>query len=235
MHAPSDAITLTVGIPYISKSMDMKNRKGMLSTARSEGFGDLRSSALFTLYKKNGHQMHASIGARLPTGKIDQTNNAGAVLGYGMQLGSGSIGLLPGITYLGQTQALSWGAQLKGAFPLGNNNRGYRLGNASEANVWAGAIVHPLISIGTHIQSKWNNAIQGKDADLTAAKSPGNDPILQASSETNLGLGINYLGNHGFLKGHRIAIEWLTPITQTKKGIHLKKDSMIVAGWQHTL
>jgi hypothetical protein len=234
MHAPNDVVTLMVGIPYISKSMDMKNQMGILSTARSEGFGDLKASALVTLYKKNGHQVHASIGASLPTGKIDHTDSNGQVLGYGMQLGSGSIGVLPGITYLGQTQALSWGAQLKGAFPMGNNNRGYRLGNASEANVWAGAIVHPSLSIGAHIQSKWNNAIQGKDADLNAAMSPGNDPSLHASSQTNIGLGINYLGRHGGLKGHRIAIEWLTPINQYKKGIHLKKDSMIVAGWQHS-
>ncbi|MBL6723062.1 MAG: transporter [Candidatus Margulisbacteria bacterium] len=234
MHAPSDTITLMVGIPYISKSMGMKNRMGMLSNARSQGFGDLKASGLITLYKKKGHQVHASIGASLPTGKIDQTNAEGKIMGYGMQLGAGSIGVLPGITYLGQTQGLSWGAQLKGAFPLGSNERGYRLGNASEANVWAGAIVHPSLSIGAHIQSKWNNAIQGKDADLNAAMSPGNDPSLHASSQTNMGLGINYLGRHGGLKGHRIAIEWLTPINQYKKGVHLKKDSMIVAGWQHS-
>ena len=45
------------------------------------------------------------------------------ILGYGMQLGSGTWDFHPAITYLGQTENYSYGAQLGGA-RIGDNDQG---------------------------------------------------------------------------------------------------------------
>ena len=47
-----------------------------------------------------------------------------ANFGYGMQLGSGTWDFHPAITYLGQTENYSYGAQLGGILRIGDNDQG---------------------------------------------------------------------------------------------------------------
>ncbi len=75
-----------------------------------------------------------------PTGSIDKKDDtpmgSNQQLPYPMQLGSGTFDLLPGITYLGQHNDISWGAQVSGVIRLGENDRDYRLGNRFDATAW---------------------------------------------------------------------------------------------------
>ena len=53
-----------------------------------------------------------------------------------MQLGSGTYDLLPGLTYLGQSDEWSWGVQTIETLRLGRNDEGYTLGDNLMATGW---------------------------------------------------------------------------------------------------
>ncbi len=69
--------------------------------------------------------MHLKLGLNLPTGSIDEKDSMSRILGYGMQLGSGTYDFEPAITYLAQTENYSYGAQLGGILRIGENDQDY--------------------------------------------------------------------------------------------------------------
>jgi len=143
MYAPTDNLTLMAMVNYISNDMTMVNPMGVRAEMNSEGFGDLSIGALFKLYETEASSLHAGINVIAPTGSTDETGTMMAgmtpiTLPYGMQLGSGTWGLKPSLSYLGQEGNLSWGAQATATIYLGENDNDYRLGNRIEGNLWAG-------------------------------------------------------------------------------------------------
>ena len=112
MHAISDKWTLMGMLNYLDNDMDMDMgamKMVMKSSAKSSGFGDIKFSGLYDLASwDNGRRVHLNVGISAPTGSIDE-KSADDILGYGMQLGSGTWDFLPAITLLGQTDNYSWG------------------------------------------------------------------------------------------------------------------------------
>src|SRR5882724_12256296 len=92
--------------------MNHVTRDGFRFTETSEGLGDLQLRGLYTVYAREGfrHRFLLNAGISIPTGSIDEKDfgpdrSLGrARLEYPMQLGSGTVDLLPGLTYLGQTE-----------------------------------------------------------------------------------------------------------------------------------
>ena len=79
----------------------------------------LKIGGLYDLARwQDGRRAHLSLGLSAPTGSIDEKSGANTV-GYGMQLGSGTWDFHPAITYLGQTENYSYGAQLGGVLESG--------------------------------------------------------------------------------------------------------------------
>ena len=73
------------------------------------------------------------------------------IVGYGMQLGSGTWDFHPAITYLGQTENYSYGAQLGGILRIGDNDQGYTLGNRVEATLWGARKITDSLSASIKI------------------------------------------------------------------------------------
>lgn len=48
-----------------------------------------------------------------------------------MQLGSGTVSVMPGVTYLGQAVPWGWGAEFIPTVRIGRNSNGYRLATAT--------------------------------------------------------------------------------------------------------
>ena len=129
MHAISDKLTVMGMVNYLENDMDMKMTSGMTSSVKNSGLGDLKISGLYDLKTwDHDRRLHLNLGLSLPTGSIKEKDSSGSILGYPMQLGSGTWDLLPGITYLGQTGNLSYGAQFSGVLRIGENSRNYSLG-----------------------------------------------------------------------------------------------------------
>ena len=159
----------------------------------------------------------------------------GNTVGYGMQLGSGTWDFHPAITYLGQTENYSYGAQLGGILRIGDNDQGYTLGNRVEATLWGARKITDSLSASIKIDHTCEEEVDGEHNGLKPRKgmSPSNHPDHQGRDLTSLGLGLNYYFQSGALKGHRIAAEWETPLDQKVNGVQLELDSTWTVGWQY--
>jgi len=129
MYAPSDILTLMVMSNYTTKEMNLVTRMGNDFDTVSEGFGDTSISALFKLINQNKHRVHARVGVSLPTGSLTQSDDTPAVedlrLAYPMQLGSGTVDPTLAVTYVGQVEKFSWGAQVTNTSRFFDNSDGF--------------------------------------------------------------------------------------------------------------
>jgi hypothetical protein len=88
---------------------------------------------------------------------------ANSLLPYPMQLGSGTIDFLPGLTYLGQSEDWSWGSQLRGTVRLGENEEDYSLGDRLGASGWLARKICAMASVSGRLSlDTWGN-IDGAD------------------------------------------------------------------------
>lgn len=238
MFAPSDFFTLMVGIPYIELSMDHVTRAGGKFTTKANGLGDLRVTGLVTLLEEVGHKIHLNAGVSLPSGDINRRDDtpvmSDAPLPYPMQLGSGTVDLLPGVTYVGQNLDLSWGSQLSGTVRLGENSNDYTLGNRIDWSSWGAYQIQEWISasLRTRLQ-RWGN-IDGADPRLNPNSVPTADPDRRGGTRLDLGLGINLYAPSGTLQGGRLAAEFLVPIYQDLDGPQLEVNPHWIFGWQQS-
>ena len=202
----------------------------------TSGISDLKFGGLYDLARwEDGRRAHLSLGLSAPTGSIDEKSETNTV-GYGMQLGSGTWDFNPAITYLGQTENYSYGAQLGAVLRIGDNDQGYTLGNQVEATVWGARKITDSLSASVKIDHTCQEEVDGSHEGISNMQrnmTPAKDPAHQGRDLTSAGLGLNYYFQSGALKGHRIAAEWETPIHQKVNGVQLELDSSWTLGWQY--
>jgi len=236
MYAPSDTLTLMVMAPYIIKEMDHLTRMGTRFTTRSQGFGDISLSGLYTVFDRARQRLHLNLGFSVPTGSIEERDatpmGPDQILPYPMQIGSGTVDLQPGITYLGQAGDWSWGTQAMGTLRLGENSNGYRLGNQLALTAWGARQWANWFSTSLRLAGRtWGN-IDGQDSRLNPSLVPTADPSLRAGTQLDLGLGLNFYIPEGQWSGTRAAVEVNLPLYRNLSGPQLETDFSITAGVQ---
>jgi nitrous oxide reductase accessory protein NosL len=239
MYAPTDDVTLMAMLPYIRFSMDHVTMMGVRFTTKSEGIGDARLTGLYVLHRFGRQQVHLNAGVSFPTGSTDERDDTPAgpdqKLPYPMQLGSGTFDLLPGITYVGQTDNWSWGSQLGGTIRIGRNGEGYSLGDRGALTAWGARKWTRWLSTSLRIDVQgWGN-IDGRDNDLNPAMVPTADPNRRGGERIDLLFGLNLYGQGRWAAGHRLAVEFGIPIHQSLDGPQLETDRIVTAGWQFVL
>ena len=239
MYAPTDYITLMGMVPYIKKSMSHLTRMGARFKTESEGFGDIKFTGLIKVFDNYDQRIHINAGMSFPTGSIDKKDDtpmgSNQQLPYPMQLGSGTFDLLPGITYLGQHNDISWGAQVSGVIRLGENDRDYRLGNRFDATAWGAYDWFNWVSTSARMDwQSWGN-IHGADSALNPGMVPTADTDNQGGNRLDLLFGMNFYVPEGptLIKGQRLAVEFGFPIYQDLDGPQLETDWVLWLGWQY--
>jgi hypothetical protein len=235
MYGITDRITAMLMLPWIDISMDHRTRSGGKFTTRSNGVGDIRLSMLITVLENAHHALLASAGLSFPTGSINQRDDTPMGyqrLPYPMQLGSGSYDILPGLTYTGTRDELSWGVQLGATLRTEKNDNHYRLGNRYRATSWAAWHATDWLSTSVSLDGElWQN-IDGKDSSLNPAVVPTADPNLRGGKSIDLGFGISLFGTPGFLENHRLGFEIAHPFYQNLDGPQLETDYIATVGWE---
>ena len=233
MHAISDKWTLMGMVNYLDNEMTMQSGTAM----ETSGLGDLKLGGLYDLASWNdGRRAHLNLGLSLPAGDIDERKTNGDIMPYGMQLGSGTWDFHPSLTLLGQSDDYSWGAQVGSIFRLGDNNRDYSLGDRFETTLWGARKMSDSLSVSAKVDYSSQSEIDGQDKEVTNGMknmTPSYDTAHQGRDLTTFGLGINYYCRNGALKGHRLAAEWETPISQNVNGVQLELDSVWTLGCQY--
>jgi len=237
MYAPSDRVTLMGMVPVLaSLAMDHRTRTGVAFATESAGIGDMKLSALVGVAEPGRQRWHLNLGLSIPTGQIDERDDtpAGAdvLLPYPMQLGSGTWDLMPGVTWLGQRDHWSWGAQAVSTLRVGTNERDYTLGDRIAATTWGSWLLGDNASMSLRLAvDSWGN-IDGADPALNPAMVPTANPDLRAGTRVSTGVGLNLYGRRDAVSGHRLALEFLLPIYQDLHGPQLESDWTVVLGWQ---
>lgn len=246
MYAPSDWITLMGMGMYLQNDMDLitfqggsgTTELGTFSTSTS-GIGDIKLSALIKLVKNEANAIHLNIGVSMPTGSITETSEVLTPMNmrptvrapYPMQLGSRSFDFLPGITYSRIHEKFGWGGQLSSTLRLSDNKENYRFGNKLDVSAWASYGISSWLS--SSIRSSFSSVgqIKGQDDDIMLPVQTAH-PAFQGGETINVALGVNMIGQSGFVKNQRLALEYGVPVYQNLNGPQMKAISVLTLGWQ---
>lgn len=244
MYGATDNLTVMAMLPYMQKSMHHINRMGRAFETESEGLGDIKLNGTYTLldtevdstFHRSPHKLLLNLGASLPTGSITERANTPAgnnqKLPYPMQLGSGTVDPLLGLTYLNNHQDWSLGAELNTILRFGENNEGYRLGNEYTSTAWIARNVNKYASVSFRLEGNiWGN-IHGQDNDLNPMMAPTARTDLRGGERIDALVGINLYQPEGKLAGNRLAAEFGMPIYQHLNGPQLETDYRFTLAWQ---
>tara|TARA_R110002096_G_scaffold4501_42_gene21339 strand:+ start:4954 stop:6042 length:1089 start_codon:yes stop_codon:yes gene_type:complete len=246
MYAPSDWLTLMAMVNYIEKDMHLVaapatghghgHGGGHAHTGTfghsSAGAGDVTLGGLIKIYDANRQRIHLNLSLGLPTADVDEMQD-GVFLPYGMQLGRGTWNIRPGLTYLGQTDRLSWGAQAIGTFDLEEeNDSGFSYGNNVNTTAWLAIPLTDCLSISGRINYFHEDAIDGHYNGAHNHVAPPHFQPNYGGDYLDGGLGLNFYASGGFFQGHRLALEWLFPLYQDLNGVGMERDHSFVVGWQ---
>ena len=224
MYAPTNRLTVMAMVPYMVKAMDHVDHEGERFTEKTNGFGDVELTGLYSLTDPMNARSRIllSFGASAPTGSINQ-RHMGMRMEYPMQLGSGTFALRPGVVYLGQASPFGWGARFVSTFQLGRNDNNYRLGNRYEASAWVTRLISYTLSATAGINGESRGNIRGLDPLLDALEEPTKDPRRQGGDRLDATLGLAFHPQRGMLSGSSFFLNADLPIHQSLDGPQLKK------------
>lgn len=243
MYAPTDKLTLMGMINVVESSMNHLRADGLRFKTESSGIGDSSLGGLYRFFESDSQQAHFGLSVIFPTADIDNRDDTPlgyAQLPYPMQLGAGSWGLAPSLTWFGHAGDWSWGSQVNARFFLNDNDNDYRLGNRYEGTVWGARRWSNWLSTSLRINfSHWED-IEGADPAIRTTVPMGGragDPLiptavpeLRGGSRIDLFLGANVLIPN---TGARVAFEVGAPIYQDLDGPQLGAEWFATAGVQY--
>ena len=260
MYAPTDKLTLMLMANYIETEMEHRINPGAPAmlfnvvgddkfTTQTKGLGDLKLTALYRFYLEGNRKAHFGLGLSLPTGSIDEKDRTPRPgmpptfnenqLPAPMQLGSGTLDLLPSLTYVQQFADWSWGAQASGVIRLEDENANdYRLGHKFELLSWAGYNLTDWLGLTGGLSYGYTGKLKGEQKDVGTAGPMGLRSVTTAFEDNYGGerldiiLGVNLLRPSGWLEGHRLSVDLRLPLWQDLNGYQLETDSVLSIGWQ---
>ncbi len=206
-------------------------------TTKTSGLGDTKIYAVYALINKNANHVFISGGINIPTGSItikgksDDMMYPDTRLPYMMQLGSGSLDFMPGVSYLFKEEKFSAGTQLTLIARPFNNSLGYHLGNELNANAWAAYKWLPWISTSIRVEENSAAKISGNDVSLIETLEPVAFATNYGGNTISAFAGLNFYFNKTWLQHCKLSLEYGQPIYQKVNGVQLAQKSTLYAGY----
>jgi len=244
---------------YKDNRMDMSFNKVMKTmtkqsgyTMESRGMADTMLMTKYRLYSDDPliptSQASLFVGASLPTGSINERNTThplamrqNELLPYGMQLGSGTVDPMLGLTYQGSSSPWWWGMDGIYTGRWYDNSRNYRLGDTIKSDVYLmHQITHNLLwQVQGNVE--WAGSIRGQ-ADEAVSGASGHAVQGNAASPfmTPLWDTKNYGGSKTFVT---LGLQWQPahlniidlavklPVYQRLNGVQLKDQFGVMLTW----
>ena len=233
MYGFTDNLTFMVMVPYTEKEMDHLTATSVTFRTQSSGIGDVKLMGVYSFNKNNSKEkLLLNFGLGLPTGSIkekDITPMGLATLPYPMQLGSGTVDPIVGLTYTKENRFFDWGLQSKNIFRVTDNSEEYRLGNSYTFTSWLKYKLNDKNHISLKLNTMhWRN-IKGRDSNLPT------NPNFIPTARTDLRGGTRIdlsLGYQWFYKQHILSVELSLPTYQYLEGPQLEVDYGVALSWQ---
>ncbi|MCX6182962.1 MAG: transporter [Bacteroidetes bacterium] len=251
MYGVSNKLTLMTMFNYNSMSMEMaifsndaehnhSSVAGKNNVMQTAGFGDVKVQALYDVLNSNKQQLVFSLGASLPSGNISLQGNSNDLvytnsrLPYSMQMGSGTVDALTGISYMYHNRKIATGAQSTAVFRTYNNSVGYHLGNEYSLQAWMAYKYLNFLSTSVRAEYSVVNKISGKDASLYVYNEPSANPDNYGGQKLTLYLGSTWQIGSGIFKNNQLGVEYGLPVYQYVQGIQPRVSSFLYASWAFT-
>ncbi len=235
MYGVADGINLMAMASYLNKSMSMTTFAGSAgstvlgqSSSSTSGVGDTTVNSLWRIYQSQASYAHMDWGLSLPTGSINASASMLTPMNkimtmratYGMQLGTGTVDLLPGLTYVNHADRWSWGWAYRGRIPLGNNSNGYRYGDKHELDAWSGYDLTHTVTLTGRIAGTTQSAIHGADPQISGLMQ-GSNPAFYGGKRIDLLGGIAISGSAYGYRSSNLSIEAGGTVYQNLNGPQL--------------
>ena len=232
---------------YIENTMRMNLNNGNDFTMTSGGVGDITLLAKYRAYADDNlvptNQVSVLFGLSLPSGSINKkfsnhTNDTfnGSLLPFKMQLGSGTVDPIIGLTYQGSRDPFWWGfnTQLEGH--IYDNEQGYRRAQELRYDFYAMKQVHDKVVVHAQLNGWYEGKFSdeaydvrvlgaGHNALSTANNliSPLFDPDNYGGHKLHFGLGVQFQP----LPLHVMELTASVPIHQDLNGPQLQDNWMV--------
>ena len=250
MYGVSDRLTLMGMLNYNINSMNMQmlpttamNMPGMemmgsdgsMPSMTSDGFGDAQVYALYALLKDENSELIAIGGLNLPTGSINQKGKSDDVfypnsnLTYMMQLGSGTLDVLPGLSYKFQQNKFAFGTQLNSSIKTSFNSNHYRLGNIATINIWSAYSIFKWLNPSVRIEAASVGKITGADVSFYAFNEPAANTINYGGNTLRCFIGSSLPFQLTTDKAIKISVEYGFQAYQNYNGIQVPVKNLINA------
>lgn len=231
------SMILTAGM--IEKNLNaltFKGASGILPLGRSlpgtTSLIDFTLSGVYRLYQDDVHRIQVAFGFSFPTANSRATfsnfllpdgsrRNIRAF--YGMQPGTGTFDLLPGVAYAGYLGPWSWGLVYRARFPLGPNPQRYLWGDLHELTAWAGYTWTPGLTTTFRVNGSAQGPIRGFDPEIRGAAVPAN-PAFYGGQRVELFGGATVSGKFIGYENVTIAVEAGLPVYQNLNGPQIMKN-----------
>jgi hypothetical protein len=255
MYAPTDWLNLMLMPQFVAMDMTMRRLDGApspstdtqreliihhtLHQSETGGVGDTGLYAMFKLFDRPNHHLHATLGLSAPTGDVgirlrDTHRIEAGFIHYGMQLGSGTWDFKPSITYTGQMDQWSWGAQLSGTKRLEDkNDSGFAFGDIFQSTAWGSYSLLNWLSASVRGVYTIQGSIRGGYNGVFNPLGPMDYASSYGGRYWDVGFGLNAVVPSGSLAGNRLGVEWLQPVHDDVNGYQLPRDGALSATWSY--
>ncbi len=243
MYGLTDNLNLMFMANYAEKSMTMTTFAGMSgvgilgqSSGTTYGFSDAMVGGSYRIYQDAINHLQFNLMLSLPIGNQQRSIQMLSPMGsymtmrapYAMQIGTGTVDLVPTVAYSGVLGSWSWGAMYRGRFPLDYNSEGYQFGAMNELTAWGGYSFSKGVTATARIAASTQDHIHGADSLITGLAPPAN-PLYYGGKHLDMFGGLEVSG-HPWGLGHTIVgVEAGGPIYQEVNGPQLGR------GWQLSL
>ncbi len=200
-----------------------------------QGIGDTKISASYSLSESKSTRQVATLAINIPTGSISKSME-GTRTSYMMQLGTGTVDLLPYYTIVGNFGPISLGGQASANIKTMKNRYNYAFGNSFIVSSWVTAKILPAASISFRAEWKKWNGVRGEDTSLISPTHPGHpEYMMPYDSKANQGgqrLDLFLGANISLSKTLLLRIEGGRTVYQRLNGLQMAFNHSISAGVQ---
>jgi hypothetical protein len=250
MYGITERLSVMGMLQYQSSAMGMAmfsssvHQHGGADGHGSDGHMDMHTSGLadsklyvsYTLTDTKKQSLVLSGGVNIPTGSTMLRGGAASMypnsrLPYMMQLGSGTVDFMSGITYNRIFGKWQWGVQAAGVYRPFYNTIGYQLGQEAVLTTWAAYRILPALLFSGRLEAQYQGVINGRDVTLYNGMEPAAQPNNYGGSRVNTYLGFTYRLPEGKMTGHKLAVECGLPVYQNVNGIQLSQQVIAYAAW----
>jgi Putative MetA-pathway of phenol degradation len=215
--------------------MEMMGSDGTMPNMMTNGFGDAQLYAMYALLKDENSELVVVGGLNLPTGSIHQKGKSDDVfypnsnLTYMMQLGTGTLDILPSLSYKFQQNKFAIGGQFNSSIKTTNNSNHYRLGNTATINVWSAYSIYKWLNPSVRIEAASAGKITGADASIYAFNEPAANTMNYGGTTLRGFVGTSLPIQLNENKAMKIGVEYGFQVYQKYNGIQVPVKNLINA------